>query len=128
MWKPVLGVVLGFLLWSLLWVGGNQVFAVVSPRHFQLAESQTPATSALLVLILHSLVCSFAAGALARWLAGGIMTPVWILGGLLLAVGIAVELSWWSLLPLWYHLVFLALLVPLTLTGAWIVKRPASTR
>lgn len=126
MWKPILGVVLGFLLWSSLWVGGNQLFAAISPNNFEIADSQTPVTSALIVLVMHSLVCSLAAGALARWLSGGNMAPVWVLGGLLLGVGIAVEMAWWTQLPLWYHILFLLLLMPLTLTGAWLVKKPVA--
>ena len=42
--------------------------------------------------------------------------PLWT-GILLLATGIAVQLQYWSLLPIWYHLVFLVLLVPSTVAG-----------
>ncbi|MCW5874766.1 MAG: hypothetical protein KIS88_09005 [Anaerolineales bacterium] len=41
-----------------------------------------------------------------------------ILGVVLLLVGIAVQRQYWKLMPLWYHLLFLALLVPTTLFGA----------
>ena len=43
------------------------------------------------------------------------------LAGLLLATGIAVQAAAWSTMPLWYHLTFLFLLVPMTIAGATIV-------
>jgi sugar phosphate permease len=44
----------------------------------------------------------------------------------LLAVGIVVEVSAWELVPAWYHVVFLLLLVPCTLFGARLRARSAS--
>ena len=36
---------------------------------------------------------------------------------LLLITGIFVQMSIWALMPAWYHLTFLALLIPVTLVG-----------
>jgi hypothetical protein len=44
--------------------------------------------------------------------------PILFLGFLLLAVGILFQTQLWRLMPLWYHLCFLALLVPFCLIGA----------
>ena len=38
----------------------------------------------------------------------------------LLAVGVPVQVSAWETLPVWYHLVFLAALVPFSVVGAWL--------
>ena len=38
------------------------------------------------------------------------------------AVGIAVEASVWSLLPAWYHIIFLVLLIPVTMAGGRLKK------
>ena len=45
------------------------------------------------------------------------MRAVWILAFVQLAIGIAVEASYWELMPVWYHLLFLALLIPATVYG-----------
>ena len=122
MWKPVIGVISGFLLWSFLWIGGNQLLGAVLPEHFRLDEARSPGAGALSVLIVYSLVCSFASGALTNWMGRGAMWAVWTLGLVLLAVGIAVEASYWQQLPLWYHIIFLVLLVPLTAAGAMLTS------
>jgi hypothetical protein len=43
-----------------------------------------------------------------------------VLGVVLAGVGAFVQSRVWKLMPLWYHLSFLLLLVPVTLAGAWI--------
>ena len=45
------------------------------------------------------------------------MRTVWVFAIILLATGIAIEVSSWELTPVWYHMVFLALLVPATVWG-----------
>ena len=112
MMKAGLAVVLGFVLWSFLWVGGNQVFQRVWPALFKPLENEQPVVLVLVSLLVFSVACSLASGALAALIAPKSMTSVWILGGILLIVGILVERSYWNLLPLWYHLSFLALLIP----------------
>jgi hypothetical protein len=42
---------------------------------------------------------------------------VWVLAVLQLILGIIAETSAWGLTPVWYHLVFLALVVPATVYG-----------
>jgi len=46
------------------------------------------------------------------------------LGVLQLAIGISFEVSYWAMLPVWYHLVFLALLLPGNVLGG-AVRRQA---
>jgi hypothetical protein len=45
------------------------------------------------------------------------MKTVWVFAFIQLAVGSAFEASYWDMTPVWYHLVFLALLVPTTVLG-----------
>jgi hypothetical protein len=69
-----------------------------------------------------SVVCSLAAGVVAAKI------PVTRVGGtvvimaiLLLVTGIVVQVAAWPVMPVWYHVMFLALIVPVCLTGAWLV-------
>ncbi len=52
--------------------------------------------------------------------------PSLILAFLLLVTGVAVQWSVFQLMPIWYHIVFLALLIPLVQVGARLVKRDKS--
>jgi TRAP-type C4-dicarboxylate transport system permease small subunit len=45
-----------------------------------------------------------------------------ILGILLLAFGILVQVVAWNYMPIWYHLIFLALLIPMTMIGGKLLK------
>ena len=40
----------------------------------------------------------------------------------MLLTGLCVQIGAWSMMPVWYHLPFLVLLVPVTLLGASLVK------
>lgn len=125
--KTILAVIVGFALWSVLWLAGGaalqKVFAdVVS------ADGATSDPTALATILLLSVVCSFASGFVASVIAGpGRRTAGVSLGILLLAVGIMVQASAWSQLPVWYHLSFLVLLLPVTLMGA-AARRPQTPR
>jgi hypothetical protein len=115
--RNVMAVVAGVVLWSVLWVGGAQVAAMVYPA--VLAPGQ-PVThvGALLGYIAFSVVLSVLAGYTTAALAtGNRMRQVGIVAGVLLVMGIGFEVSAWQLTPVWYHLVFLVLLVPAVLFG-----------
>lgn len=111
--KIALPVVAGFLVWSALWVGGNAV----------LWKDASADTTSLAFALVRSVVCSLLAGLVAAKMAG-VLKPLAlkVLAGLLLVVGIAVQAGVWDQLPVWYHLVFLALLWPMTLFGGKLAK------
>jgi hypothetical protein len=122
--RIVLSVVAGFVLWSILWLSANAAVAGAAPDHFD--ENGVTTNAGLLAVILGlSVVISLASGFLSgvvgkeRALRCGV-----ILGALLLVVGIAVQASAWEMLPVWYHLSFLVLLLPAAVVGARL-KGPA---
>lgn len=121
--RNVLAVVAGFGLWSVLWVGGNALLTALMPGAFR-ADGSTSQTGALVLLAALSVAYSVAAGYLTATIARAIRPiPVLVLGGLLLIVGIVVEAGYWDVIPLWYHLTFLALLIPAALSGGWLRRR-----
>lgn len=122
MGKMASAVFAGFALWSLLWVGSNQVLMRLSPAMFKPSEGQMPPILALVVMLVLSVVCSLVSGGLAGILYRSTMTPVWILAVVLLVVGIIVERGYWNMLPLWYHATFLVLLIPVTAAGGLIAQ------
>ena len=51
-----------------------------------------------------------------------------VLAVLLLATGVGVQAAAWNLMPVWYHLVILGLLVPGCLLGARLKGTPTGSR
>ena len=128
MGRIILGVIVGFIVWSILWVGGDEAFATLSPDWYappKLAfekaafnNTSFEANSTILLFkLLHSVFASLISGYVAVMLSNENRRTTTTLGVILLIVGIAVQASVWSLLPIWYHLIFLALLIPVTIAG-----------
>ena len=117
--RLVLAVVAGFALWSALWLIAGVVVLAVAPDAYG-EDGRTVTSSATLILfILVAAVVSLVAGwvtALIGREAG--RTAAMILAVVLLLVGLGVEIGSWQYAPIWYHLVFLGLLVPATMAGA----------
>lgn len=118
MGKTIGAVIAGFVLWSVLWVGGTSVAAMMLPETLTSSE-RVEDVVVLLGLIVASVLVSVASGWTAAAVGGREQADraVKVLAGVLLLVGIGVEASSWAMTPAWYHLVFLALLVPATLMG-----------
>ena len=116
MGRTIGAVVAGVVLWGVLWNGGNAGLGAAG-----VIEVGAPisAVGVLLGLIAYSAVLSVLAGYTTAAIKGGpdAMGAVKALAGVNLAIGIAVEVMYWSLLPVWYHIVFLALVVPMTMVG-----------
>jgi len=130
----ILAIVGGFLAWSILWVGSDQVLMSLSPDWYgahQLAfekafTNKTPFEANTTILFLHlvrEVVITLAVGYLTAFIAGENKRSTMILGVLLLLVGIAVEAAAWNYIPVWYHIVFLLLLVPVTVAGGRLRSR-----
>ena len=123
--KQILAALVGYLFWSLAWVGYNpllQKFGLLSSDPTQKIHDLMP----LLALLLGSFVLSIVAGYLTALISGARRhLAVLLLGVLLLATGIFVQIQVWHLMPLWYHLAFLALLVPFCFVGAGLRRNPA---
>jgi hypothetical protein len=110
-------VVAGAAAWAVLWILGNKVGQSSFP-HLLAANQPVTATRALLGMMAYSVILSVLAGFITVRLAGRHgNTALWTLAVLQLAFGIFAEVSYWQLAPVWYHLVFLALIVPTTVWG-----------
>jgi hypothetical protein len=124
-----LAVVAGAAVWAALWTSGTRLTQVALP---ELAVPGRPLThpGVLAWFIGYSAALSVLAGLVASRVAGREkpMRAVAILSALQLALGIVAEASYWNLAPLWYHLVFLALVVPATLYGGTLAARWFHTR
>jgi len=116
MGKTIGAVVAGVVLWGVLWNGGHAALAAAGV--FVMGESISHVPT-LVGLIVYSVLLSLLAGFVTATIKGApdAMSAVKILAGVNLSIGILVEVLYWSLMPVWYHLIFLALVVPATLQG-----------
>lgn len=131
--RIILGVVVGFIAWSILWLGSDQVLRSVSPgwygahaARFDTAEFNDPpfvANNSILILdLVRSVIISLMSGFLAVFVANEAKKTTLVLGVLLLAFGLYVQLSVWKYIPIWYHFLFLFLLIPMTIIGGKLKK------
>ncbi|NNE99766.1 MAG: hypothetical protein HKN25_12165 [Pyrinomonadaceae bacterium] len=124
MLRIILGVIVGFVVWSVVFVGGEALVKAIAPG----AAAPDGATyvgsvSILLGYLVRSIIASILAGFIGVLVAAENSKTPLILGIVLLAVGIMVQASAWSMLPVWYHLIFLALLIPMTIVGGKLKKQ-----
>ena len=126
--RIILGIIVGFIVWSILWVGSDFVLMAISPDWYgkhqmnleAAALNRTPFTSDSLVLIIaltRSVLFSIISGFLAASIARENTKSTLGLGILLLLFGIYIQSIFWNNAPLWYHIPFLALLIPMTILG-----------
>jgi len=131
MLRIVLGVVAGFIAWMILWVGIEKIISAIWPafgvhqKAFEEAIKNggqfTADTSALLTHIVLGSIVSVIAGALAALVAGENSRAPLFVGILLLAMGILKAYMSWPYVPIWYHIIFTLLLLPLAIAGCKVI-------
>ena len=115
--RAIVGVIAGYAAWTVLWLGGNTLIFGEASRVIGEGQAFTAAGTLAGVIVL-SVVCSIIAGLTAAKIAGSKAAgAVIVMALLLLATGIGVQLGVWSLMPVWYHLAFLALIAPVTIAS-----------
>jgi uncharacterized membrane protein YeaQ/YmgE (transglycosylase-associated protein family) len=118
MLRQGLAVVVGFAVWSAVWLASNSVLIEL---HVLPYGPNTPIrdVGALLALLVAAVITSLTAGcAAAKLTPSTSRQPALILCVLLVIVGAFVQSQLWHLMPLWYHVTFLALMPPVCLVGA----------
>ena len=125
MGKVIVGFVVGFIFWTVLWLGTDALMSFV-PTIYPTTDidgslNVVPTTYLIIRLVL-SVIFSILAGVIATIISGERWKSPLLLGVGLLLVGLIVQFGAWNILPLWYHLLFLILLVPMTLFGGLLRK------
>ena len=126
--RIVLGVIAGFFTWAIAWFGGEKMLSAIWPegfgahqRAFQAAIENggqfTADTTMLLTHIVLGSIVSVISGFLAALIAGENKRAPLVLGFLLLALGLLKVVMSWPYVPVWYHVIFTAILIPMTILG-----------
>ena len=126
--RIILGVIAGFIAWLILWVGSEDLLSMASPDWFGAnqnafekatfnREAFTPDSTILILNLVRIIVVSILSGLLTAMIGGENKRSTLILGVLLLAFGVFVTVTTWTILPIWYHVFVLVLLIPMTIAG-----------
>jgi hypothetical protein len=125
--RTILGVIAGFVVWTIVWVGSEATLAAwwgEYKTHSLEAEKALVNGTSLdtgpviaLVNLIRSFVTSILAGYMAALVAGEYRRTTMALGIILLLVGVGVEYMFWNLAPAWYHILFVLFLLPMTILG-----------
>ncbi len=123
--KSILAVVAGFVAWTVVFLGGGMGVASANAAKLD-PEGFTDDPTTLLMYLVVSMLASVAAGFTTAKIAESMkMRHAQILGGILLVVGLIVQLGEWDRIPVWYNVLFLLLLIPITLMGARLANKSA---
>lgn len=118
MLRMILGVVIGFTVWFLIFAGIEPLVKMIAPSWtVEQGATYTGSVPILLAYLFRTIIASIVAGFTAAFIAkDNAKTPL-ILGIILLLIGLPIHIIGWSTLPVWYHLIWLGLLIPMTVLG-----------
>ena len=129
--RIVLGVISGFFAWVIVWVGSEKILSAVWPafgahqRAFEEVVKNggqfTAQTTMLLTHIVLGSIVSVMSGFLAALIAGGNQRAPLVLGFLLLTLGLLKAVMSWPHVPIWYHVIFTAILLPMAIIGGKLI-------
>jgi hypothetical protein len=130
--RIALGVMAGFIAWLIVWVGSEKVLSAIWPAfgvHQQAFEDAIknggPFNAETTMLIMHIVlgsIVSLIAGCLAALIAGENARAPLFVGILLMVLGILKAVMSWQYVPIWYHVIFTAILLPLAIIGGKLIS------
>ena len=132
MGRIVLGVIAGFFAWAMVWVGSEKILSAIwaegfgaHQRAFEEAIKNggqfTADTTMLLTHIVLGSIVSVMSGFLAALIAGENKRAPLVLGFLLVAFGLLKVVLSWPYVPIWYHVIFTAILLPMAIVGGKLI-------
>ena len=132
MLRIVLGIISGFISWMIAWVGSEKILSAIWPEGFGVHQRAfeeavknggqfTADTTMLLTHIVLGSIVSVMFGSLAALIAGENTRAPLVLGFVLLGLGILKAVMSWPYVPIWYHVIFTAILLPMAIMGGKLI-------
>jgi len=122
MLRKIGGVVGGVIAWFLIASVGNLVMRLTWPGYSEAEVTKTFTLGMLIARLLLGAISSLCAGLVAAWVTNRSMLAIKSLAGLLVVIFLPV-ITLWERFPPWYHIVFLASLVAVTVLGGLLYPR-----
>jgi hypothetical protein len=131
MLRIVLGVIAGLISWVIVWIGSEKIIAAIWPAfgiHQKAFEDvvknggqYAADTPMLLTQLVLGLIVSAMAGSLAALIADENSRAPIAVGCGLLILGILKTVMSWQYVPIWYHVIFMAILLPMAILGGKLI-------
>ena len=133
MGRIILGAIVGFVVWSVIWVGSEKIMSAIWPEWygahqvaFEAAVKDggafTPDTTILVMNIVRGSIVSIICGFLAALIARENRRSPLILGVLLVAFSLVIVAMSKGIVPAWYLTILTILLLPMTMLGGNLKK------
>jgi hypothetical protein len=122
MLREIGGVVGGIITWFLIANVGNGILNLGWPGYSEAEVAKTFTLGMLVVRLLLGAISSFCAGFVSSWVTNRSMLAIKSLAGVLVVIFLPV-ITLFERFPPWYHVVFLASLVVVTLLGGLLYPR-----
>jgi hypothetical protein len=117
-----------FVAWFVMWIGSEKTLSALGPEWFGAHQRAFQAalvnggqfTADTTLLLTHLVLCVIVtglAGFLAALMSGESKRAPLILGVLLLLLGLMKAKMSWPYVPIWYHVAYTALLLPMAILG-----------
>src|SRR6478672_3176644 len=129
--RIILGVVAGFFSWLVVWIGSEKILSAIWPafganqKAFEEAVKNdgeyTADTTMLLTHLVLGSVVSVMAGIFAALIARENTSAPLVVGILLLALGLLKAFMSRRYAPIWYHVIFTAILLPMAVIGGRLI-------
>lgn len=127
MTKMIAGIVAGLIAWIIVATIGNLMFRVAWPGYAEAEISMMFTLAMMVARLLLGALSSLCAGFVVAWITKRNGTGAKVLGIVVTAMFFPVHYVLWDKFPIWYHVIFLASLFPLTLLGAKLAQRANRT-
>ena len=113
MLRIIAGVLIGYAVWTVIWVGVHSTFFGAAGETAARGELITD-TGALIGMLVLSVVCSICAALVCGTISRRSGLAAAVLSAFLLLTGLGVQIAAWKLFPIWYHLIFLPIVPVVT--------------
>ncbi|MEW6129371.1 MAG: hypothetical protein AB1757_20190 [Acidobacteriota bacterium] len=126
--RSILAVIAGSVTWMITALGTDQLILNFFPHWFT-AEGKTDKIGVLLLMMLYSLSFSVLGGFVTGILAKrDELKHAFFLGLLQFAMGLMATIQFWDMAPIWYHIIFMGLLIPANMFGGWLRAKQQSQK
>ena len=123
MLRNIIAFATAFILWVVLWLGANNLIAMLIPGRFN-SDGTTDSYAVLFLALVASIVIAAVSGWLLAVIKGNSNRTLSLtLGAFLFTLALVLQMNNWQDFPIWYHLLFLILMIPSILFGNRIIER-----
>src|SRR5215475_15585309 len=116
--RSILACLAGLLRWIVVVTVINRVLRLSLPNYAAAEQTLQFTLGMKWARLLMAIVTSVVAGAVTGWISRSSRWAPLIVGSVVLAMFVPVDIAIWSKFPVWYHLTFLLPIVPAVLVGA----------